>query len=243
MIPSPILRGACAAFLAALCLPSLNLRAQDNHPPRTAETAVTADSRNSKRQQELMTDKFRHPIDLLFMGDSITDFWPGRGQDSWAKFAPYHPADFGVSGERTEDTIYHIEHGLLDGLHPRVVVLLLGTNNAGAHGEQAAWTIAGMTKVVDLIHQKLPSSKLLLLAIFPRGDKGSPERHNNDEVNVALAKLADGGKTRYLDIGHIFLKPDDQIDTDLMPDKLHPSAKGYDAWYDAMNPTLTEMMK
>ena len=244
MIPSPILRGACSAFLAALCLPALSLRAQETSQPRTAANAVTPNDRNPKRHEEFMALKAKGPIDLLFLGDSITDFWPSRGADSWAKFAPGHPADFGVSGERTEDVLWRITHGELDGLHPKVVVLMLGTNNIGQHAdEQPAWTVAGMRKVVDTIEEKLPASKILLLAIFPRGDKDSSERHRNDEVNAGLAKFADGDKVRYLDIGHVFVDENDEIPRDVMPDRLHPAAKGYDLWYDAMEPTLGEMMK
>ena len=244
MIPSPILRGACAAFLAALCLPALPLRAQENNHPRTAANAVTPNNRNPNRHAEFMKAKEKGPIDLLFLGDSITDFWPSRSPESWAKFAPDHPADFAVSGERTEDVLWRITHGELDGLHPKVVVLLLGTNNIGQHAdEQPGWTVAGMRKVVDTIEEKLPTSKILLLAIFPRGDKNSSERRRNNEVNAELAKFADGYKVRYLDIGKVFVDANGEIPKDVMPDSLHPAAKGYDLWYDAMEPTLSQMMK
>ena len=250
MTSSLTLRGACVVLAAALCLPSLNLRADEPHSPRTSETAVTPNDRNPQRHEELMKRKAQGPIDLLFLGDSILDFWPGKGPDSWAKFAPYHPADFGVSGETTEDVLWRITNGELDGLHPKVVVLLLGTNNLGQHGdEQPAWVVAGMRKVVDTIHEKLPDTKLLLLAIFPRDTKNSPIRQHIATVNAGLAKFDDGSKfadsskTRFLDINKIFLDADGEIPRDLMPDRLHPSAKGYDLWYEAMEPTLSEMMK
>ena len=244
MLPSSILRGAGAALFAALCLLALNLPAQENSHPRTAADAVTPHNRHPKLHEEFMAAKEKGPIDLLFLGDSITDFWPSRGPDSWAKFAPDHPADFAVSGERTEDVLWRITHGELDGLHPKVVVLMLGTNNIGQHAdEQPAWTVAGMRKVVDILKEKLPTSQILLLAIFPRGGKNSSERRRNDEVNTELAKFADGDKVRYLDIGQVFVDADGEIPKDVMPDGLHPAAKGYDLWYNAMEPTLSQMMK
>ena len=244
MFSSRFLRVACAAFAAACFLPAMNVCADDRPPqPRTAANAVTPNNRNPKRHEEFLAHKTAD-IGLLFLGDSITDFWPGQGADTWAKFAPYKPADFAVSGERTEDVLWRITNGELDGLHPRVVVLLLGTNNIGQHSdEQPAWAAAGMRKVVETIHQKLPFAKLLLLGIFPRGEKDSSERKRNDIVNAELAMLDNGTTTRYLDIGHVFVDGNGAVLTDLLPDKLHPNAKGYQAWYDAMLPTLSQMLK
>ena len=224
----------------------MTLQADDRAQPtaRTSESAVTPNDRNHSRHEEFMKRKEQGPIGLLFLGDSITDFWPQRGPDSWAKFAPYHPADFGVSGETTEDVLWRITHGELDDIHPKVVVLMLGTNNVGQHqDEQPAWVVAGLRKVVDVIHEKLPVAKLLILGIFPRDDKNSSNRQRNDAINLELAKFADSSRTRYLDIGHVFLDANGEVPTDIMPDRLHPNAKGYDLWYDAMEPTLAEMMK
>ena len=176
MMPSSLRYGACAVLAAALCLPSLRLHADEPHP-RTPESAVTPDDRNPARHEQFLERKEQGPIDLLFLVGSMTDWWPSRGAGSWAKFAPDHPADFGVSGETTEDVLWHITHGELDGLHPRVVVLMLGTNNVGQHpDEQPAWVVAGMHKVVEVIHEKLPDARLLLLAIFPRDGKDSSNR-------------------------------------------------------------------
>ena len=176
--------------------------------------------------------------------NSITDSWPRVGEWSWLKFAPYKPADFGISGERTEGMLGRIDHGELDGIHPKVVVLMMGTNNVGGAGdEMPEWTAAAITKIVETIHQKIPATKVLLLGIFPRYGKESPLREKVAAVNRIISKLDDGEKTRYLDIGKIFLDADNNIPKEIMPDGLHPSAKGYDLWYEAMNPLLTEMMR
>jgi lysophospholipase L1-like esterase len=217
-------------------------------PPRTQESAITPDSTKPKlkeRHAAFLLRKNQGEIDLLFLGDSITDAWPNRGKESWAKFAPYHPADFGVSGDCTEHVLWRITNGELDGINPKVVVILIGTNNTGHYpDEKPEWTAAGIKKIVEIVHQKLPNAKVLLLAIFPRGaNSQDANRLRNDEVNKLIAGLDDGDKTRYLDIGHVFLTPDGQLSKDIMPDHLHPSQHGYDLWYDAMQPTLDQMMK
>lgn len=247
---SPLLLAAC------LALPVLPLAAQTPAPstnptaspsptpaPRTEESAVTPVDRNPNRHAQFLYRIKEGKVGLLFLGDSITDGWPRGGEWTWLKFAPYSPADFGVSGERTEDVLWRITHGELDGITPKVTVLMIGTNNIGQKGELPAWTAAGIKKIAATIHEKLPETKLLLLAVFPRGAKDNPLRGEVDAINAEIAKLDDGKTTRYLDIGHVFLDAQGQIPYDVMLDGLHPTAKGYELWYDAMKPTLDEMMK
>ena len=185
------------------------------------------------------------PIGVLFLGDSITDFWP-KARDVWQQhYGADDPANFGISGDRTQHVLWRIDHGELDGIHPKVVVLMIGTNNIG---DTAAHIAKGDEKIVAEIHQKLPDAKLLLLGIFPRG--ANPADHNVaamrekiKQVNADLAKLDDGKQTRYLDIGDKFLAPDGTLPKDVMPDALHPNVKGYTIWADAMQPLLDEMLK
>ena len=185
------------------------------------------------------------PIGVLFLGDSITEGW-GNAPDVWKQhYGKLDPANFGIGGDRTEHVLWRIDHGELDDIHPKVLVLLIGTNNIGdtaAHIEKAD------EKIVAEIHQKLPDTKLLLLGIFPRGaDPANPNvagmREKIRTVNAGLAKLDDGGKTRYLDIGDKFLAPDGKITVDIMKDGLHPTRAGYQIWADAMQPLLDEMLK
>ncbi len=245
------------SLTACLALPVLPLAAQTPAPPagpthspsptpvpRTAENAVTPINRNPPRHAQFLNRIKEGKIDLLFLGDSITDGWPRTGEWSWLKFAPYHPADFGVSGERTEDVLWRITNGELDGIAPTVTVLMIGTNNVGQHtDEKPEWAVEGIKKVVATIHEKLPQTRVLLLAVFPRGPKSGPLRGEVDAINAEIAKLDDGKTTRYLDIGHVFLDAQGEIPHDVMLDGLHPTAKGYDLWYDAMQPTLDELMK
>jgi lysophospholipase L1-like esterase len=217
-------------------------RARDGQP----------DKRFLQMHQQFLARGKAGPIGTLFLGDSITEGWmltgEKKGRAVWDKtYAPMQPppANFGIGGDRTEHVLWRIDHGELDGIHPKVVVLMIGTNNSG---DTAPHITRGVEKVIAEVHGKLPESKLLLLAIFPRGfDPADPKvaalRAKLKAVNVELAKLDDGKQTRYLDIGDKFLADGGVLPKDVMPDSLHPNAKGYQIWADAMQPLLDEMLK
>jgi lysophospholipase L1-like esterase len=216
----------------------------------TATNPVPRDPGWVHRHEKFVEQAKRGGIELLFLGDSITDFWRNRGSNVWNQFyAPRHAANFGINGDRTQHVLWRIEHGELDNIHPKVVVLMIGTNNTGKERNSdkirntTAETIEGVTAVVKEIRAKLPDSKILLLAIFPRGEKNDPQRAQVEEVNKNIAKLADGKMIRFLDIGDKFLEPDGTLPTDVMPDHLHPNEHGYRIWADAMEPTLALMLR
>ena len=216
-------------------------RQQAPKKPRTAEGAVTPEVKNPERHEQFLKRIKQGPADLLFLGDSITDGW--RGQASFAKFAPYNPADFGISGDRTEHVLWRITHGELEGIKPKVVVIMIGTNNVGHFGdEKPEWAAAGVKKIIDTVQEKLPEAKILLLAVFPRDKHDSSMRKRVDGINEIIAKFGDGKKVRFLDINKVFLDANGDIPKDIMPDSLHPNVKGYGLWYDAMQPMLSEMM-
>jgi lysophospholipase L1-like esterase len=188
-------------------------------------------------------------IDLLFMGDSITDGWRNRGLNVWSKFySPRHAANFGIGGDQTQHVLWRMENGELDGIHPKVVVLMIGTNNTGRNNDGSPRNsnievIAGVTAIVNDFRTRLPDSKILLLAIFPRGNFDDPQRAQVALINTAIAKLDDGKMVKFIDIGSNFLEADGTLPKSIMPDLLHPNAKGYQIWADAMEPTLAEMLK
>jgi lysophospholipase L1-like esterase len=189
-------------------------------------------------------------IDILFMGDSITDFWRNRGSNVWNQYyAPRHAANFGISGDQTQHVLWRLDNGELDGIKPKVVVLMIGTNNTGKDRNgnlhnTIPQIIAGVQAVVADIRTRLPDSKILLLAIFPRGNKIDDfQRGEVAIVNTVLAKLDDGKMVKFLDIGANFLEADGTLPRSIMPDFLHPNQHGYQIWADAMNPTLDEMLK
>ena len=203
------------------------------------------------RHEGFMKDKAallkKGPIGLIFIGDSITDGWRGRGKDVFAaSYDQYNPYNIGISGDRTQHVLWRIDKGELDAIdpNPKVAELMIGTNNLGSNPSDES-IAAGVTKVVEEIHQKLPHTKVLLLGIFPRDNKAdSPRRARIKAINEIIAKLDDGGKTvKYLDIGDKFLDSEGTLSKDIMPDYLHPNAKGYQIWADATKPTLDELMK
>jgi lysophospholipase L1-like esterase len=214
----------------------------------TAIVPAPRDANWVKRHEGFVAQAKTNRIDLLFMGDSITDGWRGRGSNVWSKFyAPRHAANFGIGGDRTEHVLWRMDNGELDGLKPKVVVLMIGTNNTGKDKDGHLHNtipeiIEGVTAVVTEIRTKLPHSKILLLAIFPRGKTDDFQRGEVAVINTALAKLDDDKTVKFLDIGPKFLEADGTLPKSIMPDLLHPNQKGYQIWADAMEPTLKKMM-
>lgn len=212
----------------------------------SATNPVPRDSRWVARHEGFVKQAQQGGIDILFMGDSITDFWRNRGLNVWNKYyAPQHAANFGIGGDRTENVLWRMDNGELDGIKPKVVVLMIGTNNTGTRkgANSVPQVIEGVTAVVNDIRAKLPDSKILLLGIFPRGALDDPQRAQVALINTVIAKLDDGGMVKFLDIGSKFLEADGTLPRSIMPDLLHPNERGYQIWADAMNPTLDEMMK
>lgn len=184
-------------------------------------------------------------VNLLFLGDSITQGW--NNNPIWQRhYGPRHAANFGIGGDRTEHVLWRLNHGEVDSISPKVVVLMIGTNNIGHNTAQEI--AAGVQAIVAKLQAKLPETKVLLLGIFPRGASRDKEQTvaevdpRTGEVNAIIAKLDDGKNVKYLDIGKSFLDADGKIHKDVMPDFLHLSQKGYTAWADAIEPTLWNML-
>lgn len=179
-------------------------------------------------------------VDLLFIGDSITDGWRGAGK-IWDKhFAPLKAANFGIGGDRTEHVIWRLRHGELEGIQPKLVVLMIGTNNGGDSAEDVA---LGIKTILKDIAERSPGSRVLLLGIFPRSAKADAgDRQKNNQVNRIISGYADNRRVVYLDIGQAFLQPDGTLTTEIMPDLLHLSEKGYQIWGDAIIGTVRQMM-
>jgi len=195
------------------------------------------------RQAQLNeTVKKNQDAQLLFIGDSITHAWETGGKEVWEKFyAKRHAINLGISGDQTQHVLWRLDHGNLEGLHPKLAVLMIGTNNSGRHKPEKI--ADGVKAIVDKLQAKVPDCKVLILAIFPRGDKPDNKlRKVNDATNELIAKLADDKKIYYLDIGSKFLAADGTLPKDIMPDYLHPNAKGYEIWATAIEPTIVKLL-
>jgi len=149
----------------------------------------------------------------------------------------------GFGGDRTQHVLWRVDHGCLDGLHPKAVVLMIGTNNSAGNDNTAAEIAEGIAAIVNRIRAKLPETKILLLAVFPRGEHPNPQRDKVNEVNQIISRLDDGKAVFYLDIGPTFMSADGVITKDIMPDFLHLSTKGYELWADAIEQKLDELLK
>jgi lysophospholipase L1-like esterase len=186
-------------------------------------------------------------IEVLFLGDSITDAWRNKGdkggKEVWEKvFAPLKAANFGIGGDQTQHVLWRIERGEMQGIQPKVVVVMIGTNNLRGNSDKEI--TAGIKAVVRAVHDKSPTTKVLLLGIFPRGATAEDKRRDRIvAINKEIAKLDDGKKVRYLDIGQKFLGENGTLSKEIMWDALHLTTRGYEIWAEAITPTLKEMLK
>lgn len=181
-------------------------------------------------------------VDLLYIGDSIIHGWEGRGKKVWNEYyGKRNAVNLGFGGDRTQHVIWRLEHGNIDGISPKLAILMIGTNNSGDNTpEQIA---AGVKVIVQILRAKLPKTKVLILAIFPRGPNEQDHRRQvNEKANKIIAKLADGKMVLYEDIGAKFLEKDGTLSRTIMPDLLHPNAKGYEIWAKAVEPTVAKIM-
>ncbi|TWT32694.1 platelet-activating factor acetylhydrolase IB subunit [Blastopirellula retiformator] len=233
-------------LLASLTIMNVS-RAED---AKEVPTAVTSESRNDKNwwkdrhEQKLAAAKAADKIDLLMVGDSITHGWEGRGKEVFKEFYGDRNAhNIGFSGDHTEHVLWRFEHGELDNMSPKLAILMIGTNNTGHRKDPSENTAAGIKKIVGQLREKLPETKVLILAIFPRSANKSDEmRKINDGTNEIIKDLADDKMVFFLNINDKFLTEDGTLTKEVMPDLLHPHEKGYRIWAEAVEPTVAKLM-
>jgi lysophospholipase L1-like esterase len=210
-----------------------------------------------KRHESFNEISKKGEAQLVFLGDSITHGWESKGKPVWDKYwTPLNAANFGIGGDRTEHVLWRLENGNFDGLKPKEIVIMIGTNNTGHVGRPqkenngevyqctAQQTADGVKAIIAKLEAKCPGAKILLLAIFPRG--ATPEdayRKQNDETNKIIKTYADDKTVFFMDIGAKFLAPDGTLSKDIMPDLLHPNEKGYEIWAEAILSKVKELLK
>jgi lysophospholipase L1-like esterase len=215
-------------------------------PPRlnVAATYTQTNQRMGPRHEGFVATAKQGNIDLLLHGDSITDWWLQEANkpvfDKY--FGTLRTANFAIAGDTTQGVLWGLKNGEGQGFQPKAVMLMIGTNNTGQF--TAPEIAEGVGAVVGELRRDFPSAKILLLAIFPRSTPGDPVRDKIAEANRIISRLDDNQHVFYMDIGPQFL--DDKgvfLPDSFRPDNLHPQAKGYDIWGQAVSAKLAELMK
>lgn len=211
-------------------------------------SAVTPTKRSGRhlerheRFNEIVESK-KGAVDLVFIGDSITQGWERAGASIWKTFYGHRRAvNLGIGGDRTQHVLWRLENGNLDGISPKVAVVMIGTNNSADDRNTASEMVDGVKAVVGSLREKLPEMKILLLGIFPRGESFNAQRGKILQVNQAIRKWDDGEFVHYLDIGHRFLSDDGHLPKEIMPDYLHLSEAGYQLWATSIEPKLAALL-
>jgi lysophospholipase L1-like esterase len=233
-----------ALILATFCL------AASSFADTAKNLAISPQPRDGgwmKRHESFNEISKKGEAQLVFLGDSITQGWEGPGKDVWAaKWAPLKAANFGIGGDRTEHVIWRLQNGNFDGIKPRLVVLMIGTNNTGHQGRPSKehGGVVYTSTILDILGKKLPEAKVLMLGIFPRGaTEDDMLRQQNVATNNLISGFANNERVHYLDIGNTFLQPGGTLPKEIMPDLLHLNAKGYEMWANAIEGKVKELMK
>jgi beta-glucosidase len=231
-----------ALAVGFVCLTSdAYLAAQEKPNPATKPA-----SRNGgwmKRHEAMNKRVAEGNVDIVFIGDSITQGWEGAGRKVWEKcYGKKNAVNLGIGGDQTQHVLWRLQHGNLKGIQPKLAVVMIGTNNAsGGHSpEQIA---EGIELIVQEIQKQSPMTKILILGVFPRGATEEDRlRQVNAKTNKIITKMADNKKVYYLDIGKDFLKEGGKLTTDIMPDRLHLSPEGYAIWARSIEPMVDQLM-
>ena len=215
-----------------------------------ADRPAPRSDRNSRlAHQQLLAKAKQGRIDTYFLGDSITRRWGATDYpallSNWTKnFFGWNAGNFGWGADGTQNILWRLEEGELDGVNPKVIVLLAGTNNVGTTpggDAKVADVTRGLRAILDLCRRKAPQATVILTAIFPRNDEMSV-MPDIAAINANLAKLADGRTVRFLDVNDRLADREGRLFEGMMHDKLHPTEKGYQVWADGLKPMLTELL-
>jgi lysophospholipase L1-like esterase len=255
VLPALMVRGQVAAPAAATATnpgaatPRRGFGGGFNRPADQPSPRNDANSQLAHRQ--LLEKAAKGGIDVYFEGDSITRRWGATDYPNllanWnSNFFGWNAADFGWGADRVENILWRLENGELDGVNPKVIVLLAGINNVGnrpGDDAQVEDITKGLKAVLDVCQQKAPGATIILTAIFPRNDNLAVVPAIN-KINDRLARFADGKKIRFLNVNDKLADADGRLFDGMMNagDKLHPTLKGYQVWADGLKPIFTELL-
>lgn len=196
-------------------------------------------------------------VDIIMIGDSITHGWEKSGKPVWDQYyANRNAVNMGFSGDRTQHVLWRLENGEVNNIDPKLAVIMIGTNNSNGNDYTSEQIADGVKAIVCQLRTRLPNTKILILAIFPRGDAQqrkdkaaykdapyNPQWEKNDKANKLIKKIADNKTIFYLDINKKFLNKKGELPLEIMPDLLHPGQKGYEIWAKAMEPMIKKLLK
>jgi beta-glucosidase len=229
-----LLTGACATMKPAA-------------PPKAAakpETCVPAPRKDDgwvKRQASFNERVKQGNVDLLFIGDSITQGWEGAGKATWDKYyAGRNGVNLGIGGDRTQHVLYRLDNGNVEGISPKLAVLMIGTNNITRNTPEEI--AEGVKDIVLSLRAKLPKTKVLVLGVFPRGEKPGYLRDQVTRINIRIAQLGDKPKVEFLNINPVLTQPDNTLSKEVMPDFVHLTEKGYQLWAEAIEKKVAKAL-
>ncbi len=242
----PSLSIACACVAVVTLAAFVAMSPINSESQSTIVPAPQTDAGILERQSQVVARARESlPTDVIFVGDSLTQSWEDTGANIWKdRFASLKALNLGVSGDRTEHVLWRLDQAPLTRRAPKVIVLLIGTNNLGHRTADAPQTLAGIRAVVAKMRQQVPAARILLCAIFPRDHEMSAMRGDVLQINQALASAyAHDTAVRVIDLGSSFVAADGLISPQIMPDYLHLSPAGYQIWADGIRAPLADALK
>ena len=229
---------------AGIAVAHLNLTPVLDHKPAAVVSIPRTESWWTTQHEDTLARFRQGEVDLLMIGDSITQGWADEGLRIWDSYYGRRRAvNLGFNGDRTEHVLWRLDNGEIEGIAPKLVVIMIGTNNTGTRHDPPAETAAGIQAILTILRTRLPVTKMLLLGVYPRSASADdPFRRLNAAINDRLRHYADNQQVFFLDLSRRFLDDRGRLAQDLMPDYLHPSARGYQVWADGMEDMIRKLL-
>ena len=200
----------------------------------------------------MLTEIRNNPVDMIFIGDSITHYFGGppkakyvRGGDIWEKYySKRNAVNMGLGWDRTQHILWRLDHGELDGISPKVAVVMAGINNILSNDGSVDNIAEGIKRILECVRQKLPNTKILLVGILPFSkNQKDKKRDKIQAVNMRIATFADKKHIYFIDVGHLFLNPKGSASKKLLGDYVHPNSEGYAVYAKAIEPIVSKLME
>ena len=229
---------------AGMAVAQLNLIQVLDHKPAAVVPVPQTKSWWTTQHEHTLARIRQGEVDLLLIGDSITHGWADEGRRIWdAYYGRRRAVNLGFNGDRTEHVLWRLDHGEIEGISPKLVVVMIGTNNTGTRHDPPEETAAGIQAILTTLRIRLPVTKILLLGVFPRSASADdPFRRLNAAINDRLRHYADNQQVFFLDLSPRFHDGRGRLSQDLMPDYLHPSERGYQVWADGMEDMIRKLL-